>query len=84
MDTAERTLEQALQEVGYRTALFGKWHLGDEPEHYPNVLGFDEFWSLRKGSRIYLFDKNHKHDQPGNPHNIEHNGKQVKQQNKQK
>ena len=77
MDTNERTLGQALQDCGYRTALFGKWHLGDETQHYPTARGFDEFWGLREGSRTYWFDKNHAHDKPGDPHNIEHNGKQV-------
>lgn len=77
MDVNERTIGQALKECGYRTALFGKWHLGDEPEHYPNARGFDEFWGLREGGRIYWFDKKHNNDKPGDPHNIEHNGKQV-------
>lgn len=77
MDTQERTLGQALQDCGYRTALFGKWHLGDEIQHYPTARGFDEFWGLREGSRTYWFDKKHAHDKPGDPHNIEHNGKQV-------
>lgn len=77
MDPAERTLGQALQSCGYRTALFGKWHLGDEPQHYPTARGFDEFWGLREGSRIYSFDPKHSHDKPGGPHNIEHNGNQI-------
>ena len=29
-----------------RSPWFGKWHLGDEPEHYPTNQGFDEAeWS---------------------------------------
>ncbi|MDF7825363.1 sulfatase-like hydrolase/transferase [Pontiellaceae bacterium B12227] len=77
MDTEERTLGQALQSEGYRTALFGKWHLGDETHHYPTARGFDEFWGLREGSRTYWFNKKHAHDKPGDPRNIEHNGTQV-------
>ena len=36
------TMPQALQQAGYRTGLFGKWHLGDEPEYLPQNRGFDE------------------------------------------
>jgi arylsulfatase A-like enzyme len=77
MDLNERTLGQALKEQGYRTALFGKWHLGDEPEQYPTARGFDEFYGLREGSRTFWFNPRHEHDQPGDPKNVEHNGVQV-------
>jgi arylsulfatase A-like enzyme len=36
------TLAQVLRSAGYRTGIFGKWHLGDEPEYRPNRRGFDE------------------------------------------
>jgi arylsulfatase A-like enzyme len=39
---AERTLADALRSVGYRTALTGKWHLGEfEKAYQPNARGFD-------------------------------------------
>jgi arylsulfatase A-like enzyme len=31
-----------LRESGYATAMFGKWHLGETPEHHPSARGFDE------------------------------------------
>ena len=36
------TFPQALQSAGYRTGLFGKWHLGDEEAYLPQNRGFDE------------------------------------------
>ncbi len=36
----ETTLARRLQDIGYLTALVGKWHLGDA-EHYPETHGFD-------------------------------------------
>jgi len=36
------TMPQALQQAGYQTGLFGKWHLGDEEEYLPQNRGFDE------------------------------------------
>ncbi|MGB8167626.1 MAG: arylsulfatase [Chthoniobacteraceae bacterium] len=36
------TLAQVMKSAGYATGIFGKWHLGDEPEYQPNRRGFDE------------------------------------------
>lgn len=36
------TLPQALKSAGYRTGIFGKWHLGDEEAYLPGNRGFDE------------------------------------------
>ena len=41
MDTEEFTLAEAFQEAGYKTAFFGKWHLGPTPEFWPENQGFD-------------------------------------------
>ncbi len=49
MDLAEVTLAEALRAAGYRTALFGKWHLGAAATHGPTRQGFDEFFGLRGG-----------------------------------
>ena len=38
------TLAQVLKTAGYTTGIFGKWHLGDEPEYWPSVRGFDEMF----------------------------------------
>lgn len=40
----EVTVAEALQRSGYRTGIFGKWHLGDRSPHLPNEKGFDYFF----------------------------------------
>ena len=47
--TREVTLAEVLKKAGYRTALFGKWHLGAHPDHGPTKQGFDEFFGTRDG-----------------------------------
>lgn len=36
------TIAELLQAAGYKTGVFGKWHLGDEDAYLPNQRGFDE------------------------------------------
>lgn len=36
------TIAQQLKAAGYATAMFGKWHLGEDAEHHPAARGFDE------------------------------------------
>lgn len=42
----ERTLAAILKLAGYRTGIFGKWHLGHLPEYLPTKHGFDEYFGL--------------------------------------
>lgn len=42
------TMGEALKEAGYKTALFGKWHLGEWHEYHPRQRGFDEGFVLLK------------------------------------
>lgn len=44
LDQRDPTLAVVLKDLGYRTAQFGKNHLGDRNEHLPTVHGFDEFY----------------------------------------
>lgn len=41
MPTEEYTLGEAFRDAGYRTGFVGKWHLGLEPEYWPEAQGFD-------------------------------------------
>ncbi|MAG13272.1 MAG: sulfatase [Spirochaetales bacterium] len=45
----EPTIARELKKVGYKTALFGKWHLGADLNHCPTEFGFDEFFGHRGG-----------------------------------
>ncbi len=49
MPSEEVTLAEALKSSGYRTALFGKWHLGAKLEHGPLDQGFDFFFGHLSG-----------------------------------
>jgi len=40
----EITIAEALQAGGYKTGMFGKWHLGDKSPYLPNEKGFDYFF----------------------------------------
>lgn len=42
----ERLLSEVIQERGYATACFGKWHLGTVVEFFPTRNGFDEFFGI--------------------------------------
>jgi arylsulfatase A-like enzyme len=55
LPTEEITLAELLKEQGYATGLFGKWHLGFQPECYPMNNGFDEFFGFL-GSLYRYFD----------------------------
>lgn len=42
MASNEVTLAEILKQAGYKTGIFGKWHLGDNYPSRPNDQGFDE------------------------------------------
>jgi arylsulfatase len=41
LSAEEKTVAEVLSEVGYNTAMWGKWHLGDLLEHAPENQGYD-------------------------------------------
>ena len=55
LPTDERTLPQALKEVGYETEMVGKWHLGHaDKKFWPQNRGFDHFYGNLVGEVDYF------------------------------
>ena len=42
----EVTIAEILKPLGYATAIYGKWHLGSEPDLLPTRQGFDEYFGI--------------------------------------
>lgn len=47
------TLAEALHQLGYATAMFGKWHMGNRPDQHPLQRGFDVFLGMIGSSHPY-------------------------------
>jgi arylsulfatase A len=46
INEGEVLLPEILKTRGYATAIFGKWHLGDDPRFLPTRHGFDRYFGL--------------------------------------
>ncbi|MCS1410906.1 MAG: Arylsulfatase [Verrucomicrobia subdivision 3 bacterium] len=55
LDPKYATLAEVLKPRGYRTAMFGKWHLGDQPDTRPPARGFDESAGLMYSNDMWEF-----------------------------
>ena len=53
-----KLLPQYLQDAGYATGIFGKWHLGYASPDLPNERGFDEFVGFLGGAHPYQARRN--------------------------
>tara|TARA_R110002049_G_scaffold309179_1_gene518020 strand:+ start:32712 stop:34121 length:1410 start_codon:yes stop_codon:yes gene_type:complete len=42
----ETTMAEMLKAKGYKTAIYGKWHLGDDQKFLPTRHGFDEWFGI--------------------------------------
>ncbi len=48
------TIAEILKYKGYKTACYGKWHLGDNPEYLPTRQGFDEYFGIPYSNDMYI------------------------------
>lgn len=46
LNPKELTIAEVAQSAGYKTGMFGKWHLGDQLEFLPTRQGFEEFFGI--------------------------------------
>lgn len=53
----QTTVARLLKLAGYRTGIFGKWHLGFRPEFNPLRHGFDEYFGVLTGHADYYTHK---------------------------
>lgn len=49
-----KLLPQAMREAGYRTGMFGKWHVSTDPSSWPLKVGFDRFFGFLAGQHDYF------------------------------
>ena len=58
----EETIAEMFSEAGYKTGMFGKWHLGRTKGRFPTDQGFDEWYGVPNStdesvySSVYGFD----------------------------
>lgn len=58
LDTSERLLPECLKDVGYKTAIIGKWHLGHaDKKFWPRQRGFDFQYGAMIGELDYFTTK---------------------------
>ena len=55
VDPGFRTMGQVMQAAGYKTGVFGKWHIGDQPDTRPPARGFDESCGLMYSNDMWEF-----------------------------
>ncbi len=50
----ETTVADILKKGGYKTGAIGKWHLGEQPEFFPQKRGFDEQFGFLGANYNYI------------------------------
>ena len=60
-------MAEMLKAQGYKTAIFGKWHLGHHPEFLPMNHGFDEFIGIPYSNDMWPVDYDGNQVPPDHP-----------------
>jgi arylsulfatase A-like enzyme len=55
LDPRFATLGDVMQSAGYQTAVFGKWHIGDQDDTRPHARGFNESAGLMYSNDMWEF-----------------------------
>ncbi len=48
------TIAEVLRQAGYATYMSGKWHVGENRQHWPLERGFDRYYGLISGAMNYF------------------------------
>lgn len=56
LNPQETTMAAMLKKAGYKTAMLGKWHLGNRPPYFPIHYGFDYFLGIPYSHDIWPRD----------------------------
>jgi arylsulfatase A-like enzyme len=72
------TLVRRLRDAGYHTGLVGKWHLGREPQYWPDKHGFEHWFSILSGGADYVLHRATDPGNPAGPHDLYQDGKEVR------
>ncbi len=67
LNPEEITIAEVLKSAGYKTGMFGKWHLGDQPPFLPTRQGFDEYFGIPYSHDIHPFHPQKKWNFPPLP-----------------
>jgi arylsulfatase A-like enzyme len=51
----ELLISEMLKDKGYKTAVYGKWHLGDNKKFLPTRHGFDDFYGILYSNDMWPF-----------------------------
>jgi arylsulfatase len=58
----EETIAELMSGQGYKTGMFGKWHLGDTEGRFPTDQGFDEWYGIANTTDEAMYSSNYLYD----------------------